>query len=254
VAETPPDSRVIPRIDSAPSYRMDDCGNRALLQFSPADKPKFSLDLGTLWSDLKRLKWFVSAGFCSSTHCFLVLERHRAELPVTRAVARALTTLERVLTGESPKVLAYEESVSTSTVAARCGVGLQSIAAETTVSAAPVLILLAAHSARGIKLGSALVRPITGAEGERWLVRYERTDREFKAALSEAECEVVRLLVEGRSHAQMSRIRNRSERTIANQLGSAFRKLGASGRTALVAQLLRQCQSKPDTDAEQRLH
>ena len=254
MAETPPDFRVIPEIDNAPSYAIDDYGNRALLQFSPVDEQKFSIDLGTLWRDLTRLKWFASAGFCSSTHCFLVLERHKGELQVSRAVARALTTLERVLTGESPKALAYEGSVSTSTVAARCGIGLQSIAAETTVSAAPVLLLLAAHTARGMKLGSALVRPITGAESERWLVRYERPDRQFKAALSEAECEVVRLLVEGRSHAQMSRIRERSERTIANQLGSAFRKLGASGRTALVAQLLQQHQSKPDSDAEQRLH
>lgn len=201
-----------------------------------------------------RLKWFASAGFCSSTHCFLVLERHKTEPRVTPALARALTTLESVLTGESPKVLAYEGSVSTSTVAARCGIGLQSIAAETTVSAAPALLLVAAHTARGMKLGGALVRPITGAEGERWLVRYERPDRQFAASLTEAECEVVRLLVEGRSHAQMSRIRERSERTIANQLGSAFRKLGASGRTALVAQLLRQRRSKPDSDAEQRLH
>ena len=101
---------------------------------------------------------------------------------------------------------------------------------------------------------SALVRPITGAENERWLVRYQRPDLEFEASLSEAEYQVVRLLVEGRSHAQMSQIRARSERTIANQLGSAFRKLGASGRTALIAQLLRQRQSKPDSDPEQRLH
>ncbi|HYQ02436.1 MAG TPA: helix-turn-helix transcriptional regulator [Polyangiaceae bacterium] len=165
-----------------------------------------------------------------------------------------MSTLERVLAGESPKVLAYEMDVSTSTVATRCAIGMQTIGCEATASTAPTLFLLAAHAARGMKLGPALVRALPDAERERWLVGYRRPDQELSASLTDAECGVVRLLVEGRSHAEMSRIRQRSQRTIANQLGSAFRKLGTSGRTALVAELLRQQHSKSDADPQQRLH
>jgi DNA-binding CsgD family transcriptional regulator len=251
-------------IDDAMECRidMDEYARNALAQPSPTDERRFALGLDTLWSEMMQLKWFAATGFCSSTHCYLLLERRSAPV-LTPAVVRGLNTLERVLTGESPKVLAYEMRVSTSTVASRCAIGMQTIGSETTASAAPTLFLLAAHAARGMKLRSALVRPIPGAENERWLVGYRRPDQELATSLTDAECGVIRLLVEGRSHSEMSRIRDRSPRTIANQLGSAFRKLGASGRTALVAELLRQQHSplqvsrsvsKADGNPEQRLH
>ena len=257
MAETHPNFRAGWELEAARNYGIE-YGKGAPAPALLPEEPGFSLDLATLWRDLMQLKWFAPSGFCSSTHCFLVLSRDEARGELRPAVARALSTLEKVLAGESPKVLAYDGSVSTSTVAARCAIGMQSIGGETKVSAAPLLFLLAAHAARGTDLGSALVRPITSSESQRWLVRYERPDLEFGASLTDAEREVVRLLLEGRNHAQMSQIRQRSERTIANQLGSAFRKLGATGRTGLVAKLLRERErerdSKPDANPKQRLH
>ncbi len=251
MVETNRDFRISSAVNHALNYRVDEPVKRAP---APAEAKQFALELGMLWRDLVSLRWSAAAGFCSSTHCFLVLERHKNPIEVTPAVARAFTTLERVLTGESQKVLAYDESTSLSTVAARCALGLQSIGPHVTVSGAPLLFILAAHAARGVKLGSALVRPIAGPHEERWLVRCGRPDRELRGPLSKAERDVVRLLVEGRTHAQMSQIRDRSARTIANQLGSVFRKLGVSGRTALVSQLLRDSASKSYADTEQRLH
>ena len=255
MAETQRDFRGNSGIDSATNYGIEDSAPRALALVPPSapQQRQFTIDLATLWRELVSLKWFTSAGFCSATHCFLVLERHEPPTELKPTLVRALKTLERVLTGESPKVLAYDSSVSQSTVAARCGMALSHIGVESTVSAAPTLFILAAHAARGMKLGSALVRPMAGAK-ERFLVRYERPDRNWQGSLTEAEVEVVRLLIEGRTHAQMSQIRDRSERTIANQLGAAFRKVGVSGRTALVAELLRHEQSKADANAEQRVH
>lgn len=256
MAETHRDFGVASAIDDAPSYCIDsdEYAGNTLARLRQADSRRFAIGLDTLWTDLMQLKWVAARGSCSGTHCYVLLERRTKPIPLTAAVARGLSTLERVLAGESPKVLAYEMDVSTSTVATRCAIGMQTIGCETTACAAPTLFLLAAHAARGMKFGPALVRALPGAERERWLVGYRRPDQELSASLTDAECGVIRLLVEGRSHAEMSRIRQRSQRTIANQLGSAFRKLGASGRTALVAELLRQQHSKSDANPQQRLH
>jgi DNA-binding NarL/FixJ family response regulator len=45
-------------------------------------------------------------------------------------------------------------------------------------------------------------------------------------------------LLEGSSHAQISSERGTSARTVANQLATAFRKLGVSGRGQLVDRLI----------------
>jgi len=162
--------------------------------------------------------------------------------------------LEQVLTGDSQKALAIDSSLSRSTVATRCASALRSVGKEHTLSCVPTLILLAAHAARGAKLGAAPVCQIAGPEQERWLVSYDRPDAALNGALSEAEREVTRLLVEGRTHSQMAEIRRTSPRTIANQLGSAFRKLGVSGRTALISKLLQLKGSPTNSNIEQRLH
>lgn len=53
--------------------------------------------------------------------------------------------------------------------------------------------------------------------------------------LSVAEQEVVRLLGEGRSNAEIARVRGTSTRTVANQLTSIFRKSGVHSRFELLA-------------------
>jgi DNA-binding CsgD family transcriptional regulator len=213
---------------------------------------KHSLELATLWRELMNGKWFARSGFCSETECFLVLEQRQkgARTPARRVVAM----LEQVLTGDSQKALAIDASLSRSTVATRCASCLRGIGKEHTLSCVPTLIVVAAHAARGMSLGSATMRQIVDSKSERWLVSYERPDGVLRAALSDAERQVTRLLVEGRTHTQIATIRKTSPRTIANQLGSAFRKLGVSGRTALISQLLQSKALPADADLEQRLH
>ncbi|MCB9618146.1 MAG: helix-turn-helix transcriptional regulator [Sandaracinus sp.] len=57
------------------------------------------------------------------------------------------------------------------------------------------------------------------------------------ARLSAAERDVVVGALEGRSNRELSLARGTSIRTIANQLASAFRKLGVKGRAELAARL-----------------
>jgi DNA-binding CsgD family transcriptional regulator len=62
-------------------------------------------------------------------------------------------------------------------------------------------------------------------------------DEALLAPLSVAERAVVGLAVLGLSNQDIASRRGSSARTVANQLGSAYRKLGVSSRAELVARL-----------------
>lgn len=51
--------------------------------------------------------------------------------------------------------------------------------------------------------------------------------------LTAAEREVAAMIVDGMSNAEIARARGKSVRTIANQVASAFRKLGVGSRVEL---------------------
>ncbi|MGZ3419666.1 MAG: response regulator transcription factor [Polyangiales bacterium] len=55
------------------------------------------------------------------------------------------------------------------------------------------------------------------------------------ADLTRAEREVARAVIAGLSNAEIARERGRSERTVANQIASVFRKLRSASRTELAA-------------------
>jgi DNA-binding CsgD family transcriptional regulator len=53
--------------------------------------------------------------------------------------------------------------------------------------------------------------------------------------LTDAERDVVALALRGDSNAEIAQARGTSARTVANQLASAYRKLGVTGRNQLAA-------------------
>jgi DNA-binding CsgD family transcriptional regulator len=55
--------------------------------------------------------------------------------------------------------------------------------------------------------------------------------------VSPAEYAVIRLLIEGKSYDEMADLRRTSKRTVANQLASAFHRIGVSGRAELLCML-----------------
>ena len=59
------------------------------------------------------------------------------------------------------------------------------------------------------------------------------------AALTDAEQEVALLVFEGATDEQIAAERGASVKTVGNQLGSIFRKLGVSSRAQLVLRLCR---------------
>lgn len=88
-----------------------------------------------------------------------------------------------------------------------------------------------------VALDGVTVTPVT-IGGVRGLVIDLPLDRaELPECLTEAERDVVTLLLEGRSNQEIATMRGRSYRTIANQLAAIYRKLGVASRTELIAAL-----------------
>lgn len=73
----------------------------------------------------------------------------------------------------------------------------------------------------------ALSFPVTSASQE--------SEAAFR--LTPSEHEILALLVEGRSNSEIARMRQKSPRTIANQVASIYRKLGVGSRRELRARL-----------------
>lgn len=77
-------------------------------------------------------------------------------------------------------------------------------------------------------------------DAEYTVISMPRLALEDLAKVTEAEREVVALTLEGMSNAEIAKERAVSERTVANQLSSVYRKLGVNSRAELVAWLLDQ--------------
>jgi DNA-binding CsgD family transcriptional regulator len=66
-----------------------------------------------------------------------------------------------------------------------------------------------------------------------------RRDGPSERELSEAEREVVQLILRGLSNKAVANVRNCSSNTVANQLASVYRKLSISGRRELLVKATR---------------
>jgi DNA-binding NarL/FixJ family response regulator len=74
-------------------------------------------------------------------------------------------------------------------------------------------------------------------QGEELLVLSLPATSNLAAALSPAEIEVARAIVRGATNAEIARVRGTSVRTVANQVASILRRLGARSRADVAAKL-----------------
>jgi DNA-binding CsgD family transcriptional regulator len=136
-----------------------------------------------------------------------------AEAPEKGLSLRQRQVLDMAARGLAQKVIAYELGIAASTVSTHLRMALDRLRIER----AEVALLVATSS------GS--VHPS----------RIEPPDLCMPPHLSAAEKIVVRGMIEGHSNLQIARQRRRSVRTVANQVASAFRKLGIGSRAELYA-------------------
>ncbi|HWA75918.1 MAG TPA: LuxR C-terminal-related transcriptional regulator [Polyangiaceae bacterium] len=195
-----------------------------------------AFDLALLWPELCSGSRRVVDTFSTDERSYVVLEYTGAR---RRIASRSLGMLERVLLGQSPKVVAADLSVSVATVAGAMRGALGAMGLVCRVSSLPILVVMAARAhCLGEPFCVARVSTLAQNHQKVQVVSAPRPDLRLPARLSNAELSVVRRLLEGSSHAQISSERGTSARTVANQLATAFRKLGVSGRGQLVDRLI----------------
>jgi len=196
-------------------------------------------DLSRLWLELCRGTWRFRDTFSTEERYIALIEEPSARFPQPLKACK-LGVLKRVLLGDAPKAVAIEQRIGLSSVAAAIHDCLLSMGIPGRLSQASVLLTMAAcaaHRPESSPTHGRLSRVEIDGEAY-WVVSVVRPDLDFPVPLSQAEAAVVRELIAGRSHAQISRLRATSRRTVANQLATVFRKLGVSGRGAVVQRLI----------------
>ena len=196
--------------------------------------------LSALWTELV-------SGWCKITQteftehsCTVVVTRgHRLSgAESARLSTRDTEILERALLEGVRKSVAADFGLCPSSIAEilrRCFVFM---GLSCWPSRIPLLLVMAAHakhapdSQRGAKLLLAQNQQFL-----RQSISVPRPDNELSEWLSPAEYAVTRLLIEGKSYQEMAKLRATSKRTVANQLASAFHRLGISGRAELLCLL-----------------
>jgi DNA-binding CsgD family transcriptional regulator len=211
-----------------------------------------------LWTELCARRCRIADYFFSETSCFIALAPALAVSPFDRKLTRKkLDVLERVLLRGGQKPVAVELGIAPSTVAIIAGSCLRAMGLDCGASRAPLPLALSVHALhQRTELREARLSHVTHQGRSYSLLSTPRPERCLARELSPAEYAVTRLLIEGRSHAQISALRHTSVRTVANQLAAAFHKLGVSGRCELVCRLVAsefESRPRPSTPTAPRL-
>lgn len=177
--------------------------------------------------------------FSSKERCYLLVEARepeRAPDPEDRS-RRDFAILQRALSGEMQKVVAYELERSGSAVSHAAASALRLLGLELSARRAPMLLILCACAdACGSTTAAARISSLDGDPGARFLISVERPDRRLPDVLSPAEGDVVRGIVDGLTNVAIAG-GLKSSRTVANQIASVFKKLGVGSRAELLCRL-----------------
>lgn len=197
-----------------------------------------TIDLASVWQCLADGRDRVIGKFFTQQRCGLLLARRPKVGLVQDAclLGRRRVVVESVLRGVSQNCLAIDLNLSPSTVALEARAGLEWLGSDGRPSRVhPMLMLAAGVAWRPAAPVPALEHACGRAESR--LVSMPRPDLCLRASMPPAQREVVALLVEGLSHAEIAVQRRTARRTVANQLCASFRALQCSGRSELIYRL-----------------
>lgn len=206
-------------------------------------------DLAGTWRALLAGDLTIVSSFHEHERCYLVVEPRRGGRGSFSA--RKLAVLERVLLGGRHKVTTHELKISASTVSMVARQALAFLGLDLTPSKVPLMLCVLAHAGRdGAAHRDARISTVRARDGELSVLSIARPDVALHAKLSRGEFAVLSGLVEGKSHKQIATERDASSHTVANQLTSAFRRLGLSGRLELLQALASPVPAPASTDHE----
>lgn len=201
-----------------------------------------AIPLAELWLELLAGSWHVEASDCCEFRCHLFLRRIPKGAARRPVAARDRELLERILAGDTEKAVAIDQGVSTSTVATHLTSVLRGWGLKCGANGVPALLVIALHACRG---ATSIAYGSMSSEDQLSRVSAPRPDRSLPDLLSSAERHVTRRLVEGWTRTAIARERQRSERTVANQIATIFSKLSVSGRRSLIALLVQGSRELP---------
>lgn len=189
------------------------------------------LDLAIVWERLTKGELRITRDASTAERHYLIFR------VVAPHEARPIDAswLESLLLGEASKVTALDENVSLSTVSFRLGNCLAQMGLPRRSSRVPLLLVVLA---RAKSRGSSPRSVVAFRVDHQVVLSMERPDACLSLVLSPAEAAVARLFVEGETHAGIALRRGVSQRTVANQLASAFRKIGVHCRLEFIAWML----------------
>lgn len=191
-------------------------------------------DARRTWDDLRCGKARLLDSFTLDNAAFLVVTSECDQAPPPEL---AMELLERVLLGTYPKRVALDYGMATSTLVGVLKLALRSMGVVCSPSKVPFGLVALARAARAEDGRPPLYETETQLDGRSCKVLTTR----FSAPenmLSPAVGAVLRLLAEGKTHREIASLRGTSERTIANQLATAFARIGDSGRNSAIKFLL----------------
>jgi DNA-binding NarL/FixJ family response regulator len=250
------------RLDEIPgTIELDSPAIRAIAAGAD-DLTDKTMPLAELWKQLVSGALRIVDTFHSEQRCYLTLTAPSTVGKTPRRLsARKVETLQRILLGERQKTVALDCNLAASTIALTVAECLRTLGLDSRTARVPALVAFAAHAARGetetleCKLSDFILPASAECARERSyrVVSVARPDLEIGSSLSAAEYAVARLLVEGKSYAEMAVVRGTSVRTVANQVASVFQKVGVSGRSEFLSCLVRsgRAQASPPQPAPQ---
>jgi DNA-binding NarL/FixJ family response regulator len=196
-------------------------------------------ELGRLWRELASGRWKVASLWNDAPRVYA----HVKETPESERAPLTFAehgVLRRILLGEPQKSIALSTGHSCSAISATNHRALARLGVHCCLWDVPVVLFMAAHEAHGLCRPASAGCTLLEREGPpQWVVSTTWPDSLLQRVLAPAELAVIRLLFSGHAHLEIARLRHASVRTVANQLNSAYRKAGVSGRTQLLCKLLR---------------
>lgn len=196
-----------------------------------------AVDLTLAWQRLVGGAATVLGTFFSTSRCGLVLSQ--APRPTgAELTGRRLEILQDMLGGYPQNQIAIERGLAPSTVALNARLALAQLGILEKPSRAHPLLMRLARGAKETDRRLLVASSHPKYDDERaWVIGVARPDLVLKELLPPAELSVTQDLVEGYCYEAIARRRGTAQRTVANQLGSVFRRLRVSGRTELVHRL-----------------
>ncbi len=191
-------------------------------------------NIGGIWEDLAAGRLTVVRQELD-THVVRLLLQLGPTSNVTPSHRANVETLKSVLTGRAQKILALDLDAAPSTISSRVRCALIGMGAAGSVRRAPLALAMVAalHELDLASMGEGYQLTYS-PNGTQLEISMPRPELAFRCLLTPAELDVVRAIMAGASHRQVGGQRNRSARTIANQIAAIAGKLRANGRFGFI--------------------